>query len=79
MLLLVIAAAVAALGWFLYLNSFDEELTTSQNKELQLKEDYKTRLRKAVNLEPLRKQREQVQQYVTQLEKQLPSRAGMAA
>ena len=37
MLLLVIAAAVAALGWFLYLNSFDEELTTSQNKELQLK------------------------------------------
>ena len=79
MLLLVIAAAVAALGWFLYLNSFDEELTTSQNKELQLKEDYKTRLRKAVNLEPLRKQREQVQQYVTQLEKQLPSKAEMAA
>lgn len=79
MLLLIITAAVAALGWFLYLNSFDEELTTSQNKELQLKEDYKTRLRKAVNLEPLRKQREQVQQYVTQLEKQLPSKAEMAA
>lgn len=79
MLLLIITIAVAALGWFLYLNSFDEELTASQNKELQLKEDYKTRLRKAVNLEPLRKQREQVQQYVTQLEKQLPSKAEMAA
>ena len=34
---------------------------------------------KAVNLEALKKQREQVQQYVTQLEKQLPSKAEMAA
>ena len=33
----------------------------------------------AVNLEALKKQREQVQQYVTQLEKQLPSKAEMDA
>lgn len=79
MLLIVIAALVVGLGWYLYLSSFDEELTTSQGKELQLKDDYKSRLRKAVNLEALRKQREQVLQYVTQLEKQLPSKAEMAA
>ena len=79
MLLIVIAALVVGLGWYFYLSSFDEELTTSQGKELQLKEDYKSRLRKAVNLEALRKQREQVLQYVTQLEKQLPSKAEMAA
>lgn len=79
MLLIVIAALVVGLGWYLYLSSFDEELTASQGKELQLKEDYKSRLRKAVNLEALRKQREQVLQYVTQLEKQLPSKAEMAA
>jgi len=36
-------------------------------------------LTKAVNLEALKKQREQVQQYVTQLEKQLPSKAEMDA
>ena len=34
---------------------------------------------KAVNLEVLKKQREQVQQYVNQLEKQLPSKAEMDA
>ncbi|MEG0676093.1 MAG: type 4a pilus biogenesis protein PilO, partial [Comamonas sp.] len=34
---------------------------------------------KAVSLDALKKQREQVEQYVTQLEKQLPSKAEMAA
>lgn len=79
MLLLFIAAAVVGLGWYAFLSSYEDELTTSQSKELKLKEDYKTRLRKAVNLDALRKQREQVLQYVTQLEKQLPSKAEMAA
>ena len=37
------------------------------------------KLTKAVNLEALKKQREQVLQYVTQLEKQLPSKAEMDA
>ncbi|MEG0920001.1 MAG: type 4a pilus biogenesis protein PilO [Comamonas sp.] len=79
MLLLFIAAVVVGLGWYAFLSSFEDELTASQGKELQLKEDYKSRLRKAVNLEALRKQREQVLQYVTQLEKQLPSKAEMSA
>lgn len=79
MLLLFIAAMVVGLGWYAFLSSFEDELTVSQGKELQLKEDYKSRLRKAVNLEALRKQREQVLQYVTQLEKQLPSKAEMSA
>lgn len=79
MLLLFIAAVVVGLGWYAFLSSYEDELTASQSKELQLKEDYKTRLRKAVNLDALRKQREQVLQYVTQLEKQLPSKAEMAA
>jgi type IV pilus assembly protein PilO len=37
------------------------------------------KLAQAVNLDALKKQREQVQQYVTQLEKQLPSKAEMDA
>jgi type IV pilus assembly protein PilO len=44
-----------------------------------LRADYQKKLTKAVNLDALRKQREQVQQYVTQLEKQLPSKAEMDA
>ena len=55
------------------------ELTAEQEKEIKLREEYKTKLAKAVNLDALKKQREQVQQYVTQLEKQLPSKAEMDA
>lgn len=74
---LTIAVIVAM--WFTWLNSSDEQLTEEQGKEIQLKEDYKKKLLQAVNLDALKKQREQVQQYVTQLEKQLPSKAEMDA
>jgi type IV pilus assembly protein PilO len=65
--------------WFLWLNTSEEELGAEQAKEVTLREQYKVKLGKAVNLEALKKQREQVQQYVTQLEKQLPSKAEMDA
>jgi type IV pilus assembly protein PilO len=65
--------------WFLWLNSSQLELEAEQTKEVKLREEYKVKIGKAVNLEALKKQREQVQQYVTQLEKQLPSKAEMDA
>jgi type IV pilus assembly protein PilO len=76
--LLVTAIVVAAL-WFVWLQNSDAELQAEQTKEVQLRDDYKKKLVQAVNLDELKKQREQVQQYVTQLEKQLPSKAEMDA
>jgi type IV pilus assembly protein PilO len=52
---------------------------SSQQEFKPAPEDYQKKLTQAVNLDALRKQREQVQQYVTQLEKQLPSKAEMDA
>ncbi len=75
----LLTVAVIAGLWFAWLSSSDEELKAEQAKELTLKEDYKKKLVQAVNLDALKKQREQVQQYVTQLEKQLPSKAEMDA
>ena len=77
-LLAVIVAVVAGL-WFAWLSDSELELEAEQAKEVKLREDYKFKLAKAVNLEVLKKQREQVLQYVTQLEKQLPSKAEMDA
>lgn len=74
----LMAAIVAAL-WFLWLNGSDEELQKEEKQEQTLKADYQKKLGQAVNLDALKKQREQVQQYVTQLEKQLPSKAEMDA
>ena len=76
--LVAVAVAVVA-GWFLLLNTATEELDTSRQQEPKLQADYVSRLRQAVNLSELRKQKLQVQEYVTQLEKQLPGRAEMDA
>lgn len=73
------AVAIVVALWFLWLTGSDEELQQAQAQEIKLRQDYKTKLSKAVNLDVLKKQREQVQQYVTQLEKQLPSKAEMDA
>jgi type IV pilus assembly protein PilO len=79
LLCLAVAVALVVALWFVWLTSSAEELEAEQQKEVTLREDYKKKLTQAVNLEALRKQREQVQQYVTQLEKQLPSKAEMDA
>ena len=73
------AVAVVIALWFLWLSGSQDILVQEQEKEVKLREDYKVKLAKAVTLEVLKKQREQVQQYVTQLEKQLPSKAEMDA
>lgn len=70
---------IVVMLWFVWLIGSQEILQQEQEKEVKLREDYKTKLAKAVNLDVLKKQREQVQQYVTQLEKQLPSKAEMDA
>lgn len=70
---------VVVVLWFAWLSGADDELQAVRAQEAQLREDYKIKLVKAVNLEVLKKQREQVLQYVNQLEKQLPSKAEMDA
>lgn len=74
----VVVGVVFAL-WFSWISSYQTMLEEEQAKEQKLKDDFKVKLAKAVNLDVLKKQREQVQQYVSQLEKQLPSKAEMDA
>ena len=74
-----IALLVIVGGWFLLLSAASDELDAERNKEPELKQNYRTKLAQAVNLGELRKQKLQVQEYVTQLEKQLPGKAEMDA
>lgn len=78
-LFLFVTVLVVVALWFVWLSDTVAALTQEQEQELKLRDEYKAKLAKAVNLETLKKQREQVQQYVTQLEKQLPSKAEMDA
>jgi type IV pilus assembly protein PilO len=73
------AIAVVALGWFGVLSSQSDELQAERDKEPRLKDEYRQKVAQAVNLGELRKQRIQVEEYVKQLEKQLPGKAEMDA
>jgi type IV pilus assembly protein PilO len=75
----VLAAAVVVVGWVMLLSTANDELEAERAKEPALKADYRNKLAQAVNLGELRKQKLQVEEYVTQLEKQLPGKAEMDA
>jgi len=79
LLWLLATLVVVVISWFLLLSAAHDELDTARAREPQLKVDYRSRLAQAVNLTELRKQKQQVQEYVTQLEKQLPGKAEMDA
>lgn len=76
---LAIVAACAVVGWFVVWQAQVEELDRLRGEETSLKEQYRSKLQQAINLEELRRQKEQVSQFVLTLEKQLPSKAEMDA
>jgi type IV pilus assembly protein PilO len=75
----VVVIMVITGAWFLFISSYQDELDVEVAKEATLRVDYSKKMSQAVNLEALKKQREQVQQFVTQLERQLPSKSEMDA
>jgi type IV pilus assembly protein PilO len=74
-----IGVIMVVVGWFMLLSTAHDLLDGERNKEPTLKADYRSKLEQAVNLGELRKQKLQVEEYVTQLEKQLPGKAEMDA
>ncbi len=73
------ALGVVAFGWFTLVSGQSEALQAEVDTEPRLKEEYRGKVAQAVNLSELRKQRVQVEEYVKQLEKQLPGKAEMDA
>ncbi len=80
-MLCAIAAMVVIviLGWYFYWDGQFAELNRGQEEELTLRASYQSKVQQAVNLDGLRKQKVQVEHFVSALEKQLPSKAEMAA
>nr|WP_314544247.1 type 4a pilus biogenesis protein PilO [uncultured Massilia sp.] len=71
--------AVLVLGWYFYWSGQFEEQENLAQQEVKLRDDYKIKMAQAINLEALQAQQQQVNRYVERLEKQLPSKAEMAA
>ena len=79
LLCVAVTVLVVVALWFVWLSSSEDELTAEISTEVKLREDFLKKVVQAANLDALKRQREQVQQYVTVLEKQLPSKAEMDA
>jgi len=78
-LCILAAIGIVVLLWYALIQAQHEALASELDREARLREEYTRKLGQAVNLDALVKQREQVLQYVTQLEKQLPGKAEMDA
>jgi type IV pilus assembly protein PilO len=78
-LLGLVLFALLGLAYFFYWQGQLEELTAGEAKEETLKAEYKDKIKQAVNLDALKSQKLQVEKFVGQLEKQLPSKAQMDA
>jgi type IV pilus assembly protein PilO len=76
---IAVMALVIVAGYFLYWQGQFEEQETLANQEVTLRADYRSKLGQAINLEALQEQKAQVDMYVERLQKQLPSKAEMAA
>ncbi|MGJ7915922.1 type 4a pilus biogenesis protein PilO [Massilia sp. LXY-6] len=74
-----VMAAVLGLGYFFYWSGQFEEQDTLAAQEQTLRNDYRVKMAQAINLDALEAQQQQVNRYVERLEKQLPSKAEMAA
>lgn len=61
LLCVFIAVGVAAALWFVKIKDYEEELAAEVAQEQTLRADYQAKLIKAVSLEALRRQREQIQ------------------
>ncbi|MFT3801338.1 MAG: type 4a pilus biogenesis protein PilO [Burkholderiaceae bacterium] len=78
-LLVGLVIGLLVLAYFAYWQGQIEDLERRQAEEVTLKAAFVDKMKQAVNLEILRKQKEVVSTYVSMLEKQLPSKAEMDA
>jgi type IV pilus assembly protein PilO len=74
---LVVVILCAVGGKLLLWDPQSQELEKLRAEEQTLKDQYRSKLQQAINLDELRRQKELVSQYVLMLEKQLPSKAEM--
>ena len=68
---------VVLLGWYFYVSSQQDELASLAGKETQLREEFTTKQAKAVNLDALQQQLDEMKDMLRQLLRQLPSKTEM--
>lgn len=74
-----VMALAVGLGYYFYWSDQFAAQERGAQEEVKLREEYKTKMAQAINLEALTAQKAQVDRYVVRLEKQLPSKSEMSS
>jgi type IV pilus assembly protein PilO len=73
-----VMALVIGLGYFFYWSEQFEQQDAGAAQEQTLRAEYEAKMAQAINLEALKEQKNQVDQYVVRLERQLPNKSQIA-
>lgn len=73
-----VMALVIGLGYFFYWSEQFEQQESGAAQEQTLRTEYESKMAQAINLEALKEQKNQVDQYVARLERQLPNKSQIA-
>ena len=73
----LVFAVIVLLGWYLYISDQQDQMTQLTGKEQQLRQEFSQKQAKAVNLEALQQQLDEMQDMLRQLLRQLPSKTEM--
>jgi len=73
-----VMALVIGLGYFFYWSEQFEQQESGAAQEQTLRTEYESKMAQAINLEALKEQKIQVDQYVARLERQLPNKSQIA-
>jgi type IV pilus assembly protein PilO len=73
----LVFAVIVLLGWYLYISDQQDQMTQLTGKEQQLRDEFSQKQAKAVNLEALQQQLDEMQDMLRQLLRQLPSKTEM--
>jgi len=73
----LVFAVIVFFGWYLHVSNQQDSLTSLAGKEVQLKHEFAQKQAKAVNLDALQQQLDEMKDMLRQLLRQLPSKTEM--
>ena len=75
----LIVVVVIFLGWYLYISGQQDTLASGQQQEVKLKKEFEDKQAKVVNLDALKAQLAQMNEMLSQMLRELPSKTEMPA
>jgi type IV pilus assembly protein PilO len=75
----LVIIVVVFLGWYFYISDQQETLSSGQQEEVKLKQEFESKQAKVVNLDALKAQLAQMNEMLSQMLRELPSKTEMPA